>query len=105
MVLVIPNTVISVVAEITQSAIQISLRLFSGILKQKFSCLLMNKYFNGTAISTFLVLQSLRVFPVNFALNLNDSEFDSSLWYCHKFIDVLNSCRYSLLNRTSTSEH
>ena len=42
------------------------------------------KYFNGTIISTSFVFSSSRVFPVIFALDLNDSEsvmlsFGSSL--------------------------
>ena len=42
------------------------------------------KYFNGTVISTSFVLSSVKVFPVIFILDLNDSEsvklsFGSSL--------------------------
>ena len=36
-----------------------------------------SKYFHGTAISKSLVLHSLGVFLVIFALNLNDSEFQN----------------------------
>ena len=51
------------------------------------------KYFNGTIISIFFVLPSAGVFPVIFALGLNDFEsaklsFGSSLLYYHKLPDV-----------------
>ena len=35
----------------------------------------LRKYFNGTAISTFFVLPSARVFLVILILDLNDSEY------------------------------
>ena len=49
------------------------------------------KHFNGTAISTVLVLALESSFPVIIVFNWNDSEsvvlYGSSLWYCHKLPD------------------
>ena len=49
-------------------------------------------YFNGTAISAFIIPGSL-VLAENFYLNLNELEsvtafFGSSLWYCHELAVV-----------------
>ena len=49
------------------------------------------KHFNGTAISTVLVLALESSFPVIIVFNWNNSEsvvlYGSSLWYCHKLLD------------------
>ena len=65
-------------------------QLIGSILRvlQKF-----HKYFNDTAISAYLALSERVVLPVIVALNLNDSEcvmilLGSSLWNCHKRLDV-----------------
>lgn len=65
-------------------------QLIGSILRvlQKF-----HKYFNDTAISAYLALSEKVVLPVIVALNLNDSEcvmilLGSSLWNCHKRLDV-----------------
>ena len=54
----------------------VSLRLISqliSVISRILQKLL--KYFNGTAILTSFVLPSAGFFPVNYALNLNDSKF------------------------------
>lgn len=69
------NVVAPIAKELTQSALQGRIRLLfqlvSGILRvlQK-----LPKFFNGTTISTFLILPSAGVFLI-FALNLNNTKF------------------------------
>ena len=66
--------------------IRLSSQLIKGISRVLQKLL---KYFSGTIISTSFILALLRVFPVIFISDLNDSESSrlssgSSLNYCHK---------------------
>ena len=52
----------------------VKMRLFSQLINGISRVLQkLLKYFNGTIISTFIILTSAGVFSVNFILNLNDS--------------------------------
>ena len=70
---------------ITQSLDHVKIRLTSQLINSTSSVLQkLLKYFNGTIISTSIVLPATGVFPVIFSLDLNDSEsvklsFGSSL--------------------------
>ena len=53
------------------------MKLISQSIKSISRVQKISKYFHGTAISKSLVLHSLGVFLVIFALNLNDTEFQN----------------------------
>ena len=64
-----------VAEDITQSADQVRMRLNSQLIKYISRVLQkLLKYFNDTAILTFVVLSSAGMFSVIFILDLNDSE-------------------------------
>ena len=53
----------------------------------------LRKQFNGTAISTSFVLPAAGAFPIILTVYLNDLDcvilsFGSSLYYCHRLLDV-----------------
>ena len=73
---VIASFVSPVAEEIIQSSDQVRMRLISQLIKGISRVLQkLLKYFNGTDISTSVVLPAAPVFPVIFSLGLSNSEF------------------------------